>query len=514
MTAQAIGALVGGIAGAAGSLRRIESALVLLSLALSGLAFGPAGMAVNAAVLVPVVIGMASLRLARSRSRTPARHAMGSPLRAEAVDEADRAMKVAAGTGKSTACILIAIDDPAETVERFGRAAFEAVLARAAERVDAALREGDMTLRLEDARFAVVLQPARRADLEALIQISARLAAAVAEPVSVDATTVYVTASCGFCLSGRAPEPDGRSLFAAAEEAAEEALRNGPGAIRAWSKEIARAAADRSSLRDAVAQALEQGGIVAHFQPQLSTDTGEVAGFEVLARWAHPKRGLILPGEFLPAIHSAGLSERLGEVMCYHALTALRAWDRAGRKVAHVAVNLSRDELRNPRLADRLKWELDRFEIAPGRLTLEILESVAADAADDVVVRNVAALAALGCRIDLDDFGTGAASIAQLRRFAVHRIKIDRSFVTHVDTDQSQRRMVAALLSMAEQLGLETVAEGVETVGEHAILAQLGSTYVQGFGIARPMPFEDTIAWLDRHSAKLTEAPKIARKTG
>jgi diguanylate cyclase len=126
----------------------------------------------------------------------------------------------------------------------------------------------------------------------------------------------------------------------------------------------------------------------------------------------------------------------------------------------------------------------------------------------------VAALAGLGCQIDLDDFGVGKASIAQLRRFAVNRLKIDRSFVTHIDTDAGQRRMVSAILSMAEQLGLETVAEGIETLAENAILAQLGCTFVQGYAIARPMPFDETISWVERHGAKLAETPRIERRAG
>ena len=120
----------------------------------------------------------------------------------------------------------------------------------------------------------------------------------------------------------------------------------------------------------------------------------------------------------------------------------------------------------------------------------------------------------MGCRIDLDDFGTGHASISAIRRFAIERIKIDRSFVSHVDADPEQQRMVSAILTMADRLGLETLAEGVETAGEHAMLAQLGCRHVQGFGIARPMPYDQTIDWVRRHEARLAEPPKIGRKSG
>jgi len=115
----------------------------------------------------------------------------------------------------------------------------------------------------------------------------------------------------------------------------------------------------------------------------------------------------------------------------------------------------------------------------------------------------------LGCRIDLDDFGTGHASIASIRRFAVSRIKIDRSFVMKADQDADQQRMIGAILTMAERLGVQTLAEGVETVGEHVLLAQLGCEHVQGYGIARPMPFEQTFEWIERHNAKLKDAPRM-----
>jgi EAL domain-containing protein (putative c-di-GMP-specific phosphodiesterase class I) len=128
-----------------------------------------------------------------------------------------------------------------------------------------------------------------------------------------------------------------------------------------------------------------------------------------------------------------------------------------------------------------------------------------------MVTRNIAGLVELGCRIDLDDFGTGQASIAAIRRFSVSRIKIDRSFVSKADSDPEQQKLIGAILSMAEQLDLETLAEGVETVGEHALLAQLGCHHVQGFGIARPMPFEQTIDWVRAHRTKLRAAPRIGR---
>jgi len=223
---------------------------------------------------------------------------------------------------------------------------------------------------------------------------------------------------------------------------------------------------------------------------------------------------LIPPAEFLPDLQRGNMLERLGEVILYNALSAVRSWAAAGFDVPKVGVNFTSEELRNPKLLEKLEWELDRFNLAADRLAIEVLETVVALSPEDIIARNINGLAKMGCSSDLDDFGTGHASISSIRRFAVERIKIDRSFVMKVDRDADQQKMVSAILSMAERLGLDTLAEGVETAGEHAMLAQLGCRHVQGFGIGRPMPFEHTMDWIRTHNAKLAQTPLIGRQTG
>ncbi len=150
--------------------------------------------------------------------------------------------------------------------------------------------------------------------------------------------------------------------------------------------------------------------------------------------------------------------------------------------------------------------------MTPDRLTIEILETVIAATDNDMVVSNIAALAALGCGIDLDDFGTGHASITTIRRFAVRRLKIDRSFVTRVDQDREQQKMISAIVSLSERLGLQTLAEGVETGAEQAMLSQLGCGHVQGYGLARPMPLEEATEWITRHSQRQDRIPRIGAR--
>ena len=490
-----------------------EFLALLPAFALAGGWFGPRGAAIVAAGGLP--LALLARRNARMQPQTVACDATtGLPQRDAVIRVLDHAYLQQEATGKTSACLAVELDDGQEHLGNFGHAAHEAMLRKVGERLKGVLRDSDVLCRLEGPRFAIALAPSRRQDLEALIQISGRLTAAVAEPMSIDAITIYASVSIGFCLSSRSPERTGERLLAAAELALEEALRNSPGAIRSYASDIADAAEKRGALRDRLETALENGEIIAYFQPQLSTDTGGVVGFEALARWQHPERGVLLPAEFLPLALAAGLGERLGEVMLAHALSALRGWDRAGLGIPRVSVNFSKDELRNPDLVAKLRWELDRFDLAPERLTVEILESVIAESDHDVIVRNINALSELGCGIDLDDFGTGHASLLAIRRFAIDRIKIDRSYITRIDSDQSQQRMVAAVLSMAENLGLKTLAEGIESLGEHAILAQLGCTHVQGFAIARPMPVEATVDWLRAHRAKLTQTPGLKHRTG
>ncbi len=469
-----------------------------------------------AALMLPVLFSLSGLLL-----QPPIKSDLGAcdgvtglPLRDNVIQTLEDTLSNQNSRGMTTACLVISLEGINELGDRFGMPAMEIALRLVGERMATTLRGADVVGKLDGSTYAVALGPVRRADLETLLQISGRLQDAVREPISIDATAAYLSCSIGFCLPSRSPAPIGEAMLIAAETAMREARAHGPGAIRAYSSEMQTAAELRNDLVDEIAMALDAGHIRPWFQPQISCDTGKITGFEALARWIHTEHGMIPPGEFLGTIEQAGLSERLSEEILFHSLSALRSWDKAGITVPNVGVNFSSEELRNPKLVDRIKWELDRFNLTPDRLTIEVLETVLSTSHDDMITRNIAALADLGCGVDLDDFGTGHASIAAIRRFAVGRLKIDRSFVTRVDRDREQQDMIAAILTMSERLGLETLAEGVETVGEHAMLAQLGCGHIQGFSIARPMPFDETLAWIRKHEAKLLEAPMIGRKAG
>lgn len=464
------------------------------------------------ALILPAMIRAAGTLGARdATARDPA---TGLPPRRALIEALDRILAGQDDHDRSTASLALELEGLRDVGARLGTAAADTVLAGAAERISGTLRGTDVLARIGETRFGIALGPRRRADLGGLLKIAHRLQSAVAEPTGIRGTTARLGCSIGLCLPERSPAPGGSALLEAAETALEEACQLGPGSVRTFSRDMQVSARLRSNLADEVPKALESGQIRPWFQPQTSTETGAVTGFEALPRWSHPGYGLLPPAGLLPAVEQAGLAERLGEKMLFHSLSALRSWDQAGVRVPSVGLNFSGHELRNPRLAERIFSELDRFGLDPDRLTIEIVETVLTDGGDDIIARNVRALAQRGCRIDLDEFGTGHISLAAIRRFAVNRLKIDRCFVARVDRDREQQEMVSAILMMCGRLGLDTLATGVERAAEHAMLAQLGVGHVQGQGIGQPMPFEDTPSWMHKHDGKLGKAASLGKLAG
>ncbi len=393
--------------------------------------------------------------------------------------------------------VLVAdLDDFHRFNATWGRDAGDALLRSSAGRLASVLRADDLLCRLDADAFAVLIRPAPHLTVDALLAIGDRLLDALGEPAAVGQTHAYASASVGIALSTGFGSGDAARLIAAAERAMLEARAGGAGSLMLYSPAMDGGA--DADLAPDIARAFAAGEIEAWFQPQFTADGLHLTGMEALARWRHPTRGLIPPGAFLATIEALGQSERLSEAMLDQALAALAGWDAVGLAVPRVSVNLGANELRRPSLADRVETILDRHGLAPDRLVLEVLESVAAQPGDGLMQRNLARLRQIGRGLDMDDFGTGHASIAALRQFGVSRIKIARSFVTRLDADADQRAMVRAILTLGRQLGLATLAEGVETEGERAMLEHLGCGEVQGFGLARPMPRAALETWL-RH---------------
>lgn len=503
-------------AGIRRGLSRVEVLALFPALAVLAFWMGTVEMIFASSFLLPALLAIQAMR-PRQGAMTdsgPTDGRTGLPMRESFLAALDELLEGAAATGRTTVCLAVELDGFPDLVARWGAEAGDRILARSAERTLTSLRRGDLVASIGEARFAIALAPAHSASLDVVMSLVDRLGKALSEPIALAGTAAHPSVSIGFATPAQTGGGNARCLLDATLTALVEARRHGPGGLRGYSDQIRSSAARRHGLTEAVDSALESGAIRPWFQPQISADTGAITGFEALARWHHPEAGLLSPPEFLPAVADAGAMPRLGETVLRRSLLALKAWDRAGCHVPSVSVNFSAEELQDPALADRVKWEVDSHDLRPSRLTVEILETVAAHSGEDVVLRNIEALGAHGFNLDLDDFGTGQSSIANIRRFHVNRIKIDRSFVTRLDQDSTQRAVVAGILALAERLSVTTVAEGVETEGERRVLAQLGCDHLQGYLFARPMPFDDTIVWMQEHAARLPRPPRIGRKAG
>jgi diguanylate cyclase len=390
--------------------------------------------------------------------------------------------------------------------ENHGSRICEEVIRIAARRVAQSMRNGDFAAYLGQDDFVVVT--GELDDPNDVAAIAARIQSALARPFSVRGGARRLTCSIGVTLMSD-DEADPEQILANAGIALAEAQSEGPGTIRYFNEAQREEVERREELYAELLHALDHGEIIAYFQPQVDLATGAFTGFEALARWQHPRRGLLSPAAFLDFAEETDLTERLGEIVLERSLEAIKAWDEAGLHVERVGVNFALAQLRNPTLIEKIKWEVERFDIEPSRLAIEVLETVLIKSDTDIVVRNLRGLASAGFVIELDDFGTGHASISNLRRFMVNRIKIDKSFIFGIETSEEQQQLTGSMIAMARALGIETLAEGVETEVAQAMVRSLGCDHCQGYLVARPMAPADTFKWI-RAAAPAGAAAEVA----
>ncbi len=396
-----------------------------------------------------------------------------------------------------TAVILFEIDQFRRLEQNFSGAEVARILLTLEMRIKESIRTNKSFCRLGGGRFAIIPAPIQTATPEKLGVIAADLQTTTFKPIPLKSGQAHISLSVGYATQDSVPASSGAALLDAAAIALLEASASGLATIRAYSPAMHDRASSRKELAIEVGPAIQSGAIHAFFQPQVDIKSNRIVGFEALARWYHAERGMIPPAEFLPVLAQLGMMRELGFTILRAALSALHEWDRAGFEVPTISINMSAEELGNPNLVDAICLELDRFDMTPDRLVIEVLETVVAADKDDMVLSNIKALSRLGCSIDLDDFGTGQASITSIRQFGVDRIKIDSSFVRYIDTDKDQQDMVLAMLTMSERLRVNVIAEGVETPAELAFISKTACQLVQGYAIARPMPGAEVAGWIN-----------------
>lgn len=380
------------------------------------------------------------------------------------------------------------------------------VLAKIIDEIEKRLIDGpcrrDVVRRLSEGKFAIVPTPLSPSDLPSLKTKAETVQATVAHKIHVEDEECFATLSVGYATHSQIKRPSGARILDAARFAERSATLKGKASIQSFDADLQANLSARGAQRKSISRAFESGAIHPFFQPQVCLSTWNVTGFEALARWMHPDKGMISPAEFLPQIEDLGMMPQLGFSMLDHALHALRDWRFAGFDIPTVSVNFSTEELRNPNLIKYVTLSLEKFDVSPESLVVEVLETVVAEQRSDNIQDNLKALSNLGCVIDLDDFGTGNASITAIRRFGVDRIKIDRSFVSHCDDDADKQSMIEVMVAMSDKLSVQTLAEGAESEAELAFLKGTDCHSVQGFGIAPPLAPGDVLAWLkDRRAS-------------
>ena len=405
----------------------------------------------------------------------------GLPNRTLALDRIQRSLDRRRATGGGQLAVLVIDLDRFKVVnDSIGPVHGDAVLLEVTRRLQDVLRSGDTAARPSGDEFVVVCDDVRGAGEAAVI--ADRILAALRVPVVVDGRVVVPTASIGIALAGDR-DRDAMALLRDAGAALHRAKENGADSWALVDEEVRRRAVDRFDIEHQLRSGLARGELRLHLQPIVDVTDAHVVGREALVRWQHPERGLLGPAWFLPVAEESGLIDDLGRWVLAEAVRIAEATPELG----YVAVNVSPSQVRRPGLSNDVGSILARTGLDPSHLVIELTESVMLGAATEGR-RQLAELDRLGVRLVVDDFGTGFSALSHLRDLPVSGIKVDRSFTSGLGRDPQCDRIVEALTGLAQGLGVDIVAEGVETEEQRAVLAGIGCEHAQGFLFGRPEP--------------------------
>jgi len=360
------------------------------------------------------------------------------------------------------------------------------LLIAVATRLKSTVRDVDTVSRQGGDEFVLILPDT---DADGAAHVAGKLLEAVAQPYQIESFELTVTLSIGIAIY----PGDGETfevLAKCADAAMYRSKHDGRNTYRFFTTEMQARSAPNLHMENALRRALERKQLLLHYQPQISLRDGRLIGVEALLRWQHPELGMIPPADFISLAEESGQILLIGEWVLRSAVRQMKAWMDAGLAPMVIAVNLSAVQFRHPHLPELVTQILDEEKLAPQYLELELTEGVAMDDAPAAIAL-IDRLHARGIRMSIDDFGTGYSSLSYLKRFKVYKLKIDQSFVRDISKDPEDRAIVVAIISLANSLGLQTIAEGVETEGQLAFLREQGCNEVQGYYFSKPLPADE-----------------------
>ena len=384
------------------------------------------------------------------------------------------------------AVMLIDLDHFKAINDTLGHSVGDQLLIQVARRLEQSVRDSDIVARLGGDEFVVVLSGVEAST--AATEIAAKIIASVCAPYEVIAKTLHTAPSIGICFyPDDASEMDG--LLKNADIAMYHAKATGRGHYQFYTASMQDKVTARVTVENELEQALALNQFVLHYQPQIEPSSGRVMGVEALVRWQHPTKGLIFPNDFIKIAEETRLIIPLGEWVLTEACQQLKRWHDEGLTDLYMAVNLSPVQFQDEQLPELVRRSMAESEIRPNHLHLEITESMAMQNPEKNIIM-MKALGALGVKLAIDDFGTGYSSLAYLKLFPIDIIKIDRSFVTDIETDDNDAAICEMTMLLAQKLGKHVVAEGVETKAQLAFLSNIGCQWIQGYFYSKPLPPE------------------------